>query len=435
MQVSVESTKGLERVLTITVAAETFDKEFDGRIRHLSKTQRVDGFRPGKVPASVIAKRFGAAVEQEVGGEIMQRNFYEAIVAEKLNPAGAPAVAPLARKKGEDFVFTATFEVYPEVALKGLDKLSVETVTAEIEDKDLDNMLVTLQKQHAEWKEVKRKSKKDDQVTVDFEGSIDGEVFEGGKAEGFQIVLGSERMIPGFEKGIIGHKTGEEFDIEVTFPEDYHAEQLKGKTATFAINLTKVENQILPEMTEEFVKKFGVETGDLETLKADVKKNMQRELDQVLKNTAKDNVLTALVETNEVEVPKALVDGEVNVLRKQAMERYGQQMDPKNLPELPAELFTEQAEKRVKVGLLLGEVIKTNEIKVDPAKVTELIETAASSYENPAEVVEYYKNNKELMQNMENVALEEQAVDFVIAQAKVKAVKKSFDEVMNKPAA
>lgn len=435
MQVSVESTKGLERVLTITVAAEAFDKVFDDRLRHLSKTQRVDGFRPGKVPVSVIAKRFGPAIEQEVGGEIMQRNFYEAVVAEKLNPAGAPAVAPLARKKGEDFVFTATFEIYPEVALKGLDKLAVETVTAEIEDKDLDNMLVTLQKQHAEWKEVKRKSKKDDQVTVDFTGSIDGEVFEGGKAEGFQIVLGSDRMIPGFEKGIIGHKTGEEFDIEVTFPEDYHAEQLKGKTATFAINLTKVEDQILPEMTEEFVKKFGVETGDLETLKADVKKNMQRELDQVLKNTAKDSVLTALVESNEIEVPKALVDGEVNVLRKQAMERYGQQMDPKNLPELPAELFTEQAEKRVKVGLLLGEVIKTNELAVDPAKVTDLIETAASSYENPAEVVEYYKNNKELMQNMENVALEEQAVDFVIAQAKVKAVKKSFDEVMNKPAA
>ena len=435
MQVSVESTKGLERVLTITVAAEAFDKEFDGRIRHLSKTQRVDGFRPGKVPVSVIAKRFGAAVEQEVGGEIMQRNFYDAIIAEKLNPAGAPAVAPLARKKGEDFVFTATFEVYPEVTLNELEKLKVETVSAEIEDKDLDNMLVTLQKQHATWKEVKRKSKKNDQVTVDFTGSIDGEVFEGGKAEGFQIVLGSERMIPGFEKGIIGYKTGEEFDIEVTFPEDYHAEELKGKTATFAINLTKVENQILPEMTEEFVKKFGVETGDLETLKTDVKKNMQRELDQVLKNTAKDNVLAALVENNEVEVPKALVDGEVNVLRKQASERYAQQMDPKNLPELPAELFTEQAEKRVKVGLLLGEVIKVNELKVDEAKVAELIETAASSYENPAEVVEYYKNNKELMQNMENVALEEQAVDFVVGKAKVKAVKKSFDQVMNKPAA
>lgn len=434
MQVSVESTQGLERVLTITVAAEAFDKEFDGRIRHLSKTQRVDGFRPGKVPASVITKRFGAAVEQEVAGEMMQRNFYEAIVAEKLNPAGAPAVAPTPRKKGEDFVFTATFEVYPEIALNALEELAVEKVDSAVEDADLDNMLVTLQKQHADWKEVKRKSKKDDQVTIDFEGSIDGETFEGGKAEGFKIVLGSDRMIPGFEKGIIGHKAGEEFTIDVTFPEEYHAENLKGKEAQFAITLTTVEQQILPELDEEFVKKFGIEDGDLEALKADVKKNMQRELEQVLKNTAKDNVLNALVESNEVEVPKALVEGEVNVLRKQAMERYGQNMDPKNMPELPAELFTEQAEKRVKVGLLLGEVIKTNELTVDQEKVTSLIENAASAYENPAEVVEYYKNNKELMQNMENVALEEQAVDFIIEKAKVTSVTKSFDELMNKPA-
>lgn len=435
MQVSVESTQGLERVLTITVAAEIFDKEFDGRLRHLSKTQRVDGFRPGKVPASVIAKRFGAAVEQEVGGEIMQRNFYEAIMAEKLNPAGAPAVAPLARQKGEDFVFTATFEVYPEVTLNALDTLALETVKTTVEDADLDKMLVTLQKQHAEWNDVERNSQNDDQVTVDFEGSIDGEIFEGGKAEGFQIVLGSDRMIPGFESGIVGKKAGEQFNIDVTFPEDYHAEQLKGKTAQFAINLTKVEEQTLPELNEEFVKKFGVESGDLATLKADVKKNMQRELEQVLKNTAKDNVLTALVESNDVEVPKALIDGEVNVLRKQAMERYGKQMDPNNMPELPAELFTEQAEKRVKVGLLLGEVIKVNELKVDQDKVSALIENAASAYENPAEVVEYYKNNKELMQNMENVALEEQAVDFIIEKAKVTEVNKSFDEVMNKPAA
>jgi len=435
MQVSVESTQGLERVLTITVDAAAFDKEYDGRIRHLSKTQRVDGFRPGKVPASVIAKRFGAAVEQEVGGELMQRNFYDAIVAEKLNPAGSPAVAPKERKKGEDFVFTATFEVYPEVTLNELDALEVETVATEVEDADLDKMLVTLQKQHAEWNAVERESQNDDQVTVDFEGSIDGELFEGGKAEGFQIVLGSNRMIPGFESGIVGQKAGSEFTIDVTFPEEYHAEQLKGKVAQFKINLTKVEEQILPELTEEFVKKFGVESGDLELLKADVKKNMQRELEQVLKNTAKDNVLTALVEGNEVEVPKALVDSEVNVLRKQAMERYGKEMDQSNLPELPAELFTEQAEKRVKVGLLLGEVIKVNELKVDEAKVTALIETAASAYENPAEVVEYYKNNKELMQNMENVALEEQAVDFIIEKAKVTEVKKSFDEVMNKPAA
>ncbi|WP_028865751.1 trigger factor [Psychromonas aquimarina] len=435
MQVSVESTQGLERTLTITVAGDLFDKEFDGRIRHLAKTQRVDGFRPGKVPASVITKRFGAAVEQEVAGELMQRNFFEAVMAEKLNPAGGPQVTPKERKKGDDFVFTATFEVYPEVKLAALEELAVEKESAEVTEADLDKMIETLRKQHAEWNSVEREAANDDQVTLDFEGSIDGELFEGGKAEAFQIVLGSNRMIPGFESGIVGKKAGEEFTIDVTFPEEYHAEQLKGKAAQFAITLNKVEEQILPEITPEFVQKFGVESGELETLKTDVKQNMVRELEQVLKNTAKDKVLTALVEGNEIEVPKALVSGEVDVLRKQAMERYGKQMDPNNLPELPAELFTEQAEKRVKVGLLLGEVIKVNELKVDQDKVTALIESAASAYENPTEVIEYYKNNKEMMQNMENVALEEQAVDFIIEKAKVTEVNKSFDEVMNKTVA
>ncbi len=435
MQVSVESTQGLERTLTITVAADVFEKEYDGRIRHLSKTQRVDGFRPGKVPASVIAKRFGTAIEQEVAGEIMQRHFFEAVVAEKLNPAGAPQVAPKARTKGEDFVFNATFEVYPEVTLGSLEELSVEKESAEVTDADLDKMIETLRKQHATWNSVEREAANDDQVTLDFEGSIDGEVFEGGKAEAFQIVLGSNRMIPGFEAGIVGKKAGEEFTIDVNFPEEYHAENLKGKAAQFAIKLNTVEEQVLPEITPEFIQKFGVENGELESLKTDVKQNMLRELEQVLKNTAKDKVLTALVESNEIAVPKALVEGEVNVLRKQAMERYGQQMDPKNLPELPAELFTEQAEKRVKVGLLLGEVIKVNELKVDQDKVTALIESAASAYENPTEVIEYYKNNKEMMQNMENVALEEQAVDFIIEKAKVTDVNKSFDDVMNKTVA
>lgn len=435
MQVSVEASKGLERTLTISVAAEVFEKEFDGRIRQLSKTQRVDGFRPGKVPVSVIMKRFGGAVENEVAAEVMQRNFFEAVVAEKLNPAGSPKVEPKERKKGEEFTFTATFEVYPDVKLAELAELSLEKETAEITEADLDKMIETLRKQHATWADVETDSVDDNQVTVDFEGSIDGEIFEGGKAEGFQIVLGSGRMIPGFESGIVGNKVGSEFSIDVTFPEEYHAENLKGKTAQFAIKLTKVEEQILPEITEEFVKKFGVETGEIATLKTDVKQNMQRELEQVLKNNAKDVVLTALVESNEIEVPQALVAGEVDVLRKQAMERYGKQMDPKNMPELPAELFTEQAEKRVKVGLLLGEVIKVNEIKVDQDKVATLIESAASAYENPTEVIEYYKNNKEMMQNMENVALEEQAVDFIIEKAKVSEVNKSFDDVMNKTAA
>lgn len=435
MQVSVEATQGIERTLTITVAAEVFDKEYDGRIRQLCKTQRVDGFRPGKVPASVIQKRFGSAVEQEVAGEVMQRNFYEAVVAEKLNPAGGPQVAPQPRKKGEEFVFTATFEVYPEITLAPLEELALEKETAEVTDADLEKMIETLRKQHATWNAVEREAANDDQVSLDFVGSVEGEEFEGGKAENFEIVLGSGRMIPGFESGMIGHKAGEEFTIDVNFPDEYHAENLKGKAAQFAITLNKVEAQELPEITPEFVQKFGVESGEIEALKTDVKQNMLRELEQTLKANAKDKVLTALVEANDIDAPKALVESEVETLRKQAIDRYSQQMDPKNVPELPAELFTEQAEKRVKVGLVLGEVIKTNELKVDEAKVTSMIETAASAYENPAEVVEYYKNNKEMMQNMENVALEEQAIDFILERAKVTEVDKSFDEVMNKTVA
>jgi trigger factor len=432
MQVSVEVKEGLERVLTITVDAEVFEKEFDKRVRQLCKSQRVDGFRAGKVPASVIVKRFGPSIEHEVGGELMQQNYYEAIIAEKLNPAGGPTVAPQPRKKGEAFVYTATVEVYPEVAVAALEELNIEKESASVSDEDLNNMIETLRKQHVTYNEVERESANDDQVTIDFVGSVDGEEFEGGKAEAFQIVLGSERMIPGFEAGILGHAPGSEFTIDVKFPDDYQAGHLKGKEAQFAIKLTKVEEETLPELTEEFIKNFGVESGNVDDLRNDVKKNMERELAQVLKNSVKQVALDALVNGNDVLLPKALVEQEVEVLRKQAMERYAKELG--DAPELPANLFTEQAEKRVKVGLLLGEVIKSNDLKVNEDKVTEMIESSASAYENPAEVVEYFKDNKEMMQNMENAALEEQAVDFILEKAMVSEIMKSFDEVMNKTA-
>ncbi|MFO6422347.1 trigger factor [Motilimonas sp. KMU-193] len=435
MQASVETTQGLERRLTITVPGENFDKELDSRLRQLARTQRIDGFRPGKVPAKVIKKRFGAAVSNEVAGELMQRNFFEAIMAEKLNPAGAPALTPNERKEGEDFTFVATFEVYPEVTLADFAELEVEKKVASVTDADLDNMLVTLQKQHAKWVEVDTAADDENQVTIDFVGSIDGEEFDGGKAEGFKLAIGSGRMIPGFEEGVKGKKAGESFEIDVTFPEEYHAENLKGKAAKFAITVSKVEALELPEVNEEFVKKFGVASGDLEELKAEVKKNMTRELEQTLKNTVKEQVLDAVVNANDIEVPKALVASEVNVLRQQAMQRFGGQIDPKNMPELPAELFEEQAVRRVKVGLLLGEVIRSNELKVDEARVDAIIENAASAYEDPAEVVAYYKGNKEALQNIQNVALEEQAVDFVLEKAKVVEKEATFDEVMNKAAA
>ena len=429
MQVSVETTQGLERRLTITVPAENVENEVKKRLQQLSKTQRIDGFRAGKVPASVINKRFGPAVRQEVAGEVMQRNFYEAIVSEKINPAGAPTFAPKALEAGKDLEFSATFEVYPEVEVQGLDKITVEKPAVTVTDEDLANMLETLRKQHAAWADVDAAAGENDRVTVDFVGTIDGEVFEGGKAEDFPLELGQGRMIPGFEDNIVGKKAGEEAVADVTFPDDYHAENLKGKAAQFTITVKKVEAQELPELSEEFATKFGVTEGGVDALKVEVKKNMTRELDQAVKANVKDQAIKGLLANNEIEVPKALVDQEVDALRQQAAQRFGG--DAQNMPELPAELFHEQAVTRVKTGLLLGEVIKANEIKVDDAKVEALIATVASAYEDPTEVVEYYKGNDQLMQQMRNVAMEEQAVEAILAKATVTDVETAFDDIMN----
>ncbi|WP_462164134.1 trigger factor [Pseudoalteromonas xiamenensis] len=429
MQVSVETTQGLERRLTITVPAENVETEVKKRLQQLSKTQRIDGFRPGKVPVAVITKRYGLAVRQEVAGDLMQRNYIEAIIAEKINPAGAPTFAPKALEAGKDLEFVATFEVYPEVELKDLEKIAVEKPVVNVSDEDLANMLETLRKQHATWEVAEAAAGENDRVTIDFVGSIDGEEFEGGKAEEFPLQLGQNRMIPGFEDGIVGKKAGEEFVADVTFPEEYHAENLKGKAAQFKITVKKVEVQQLPELNDEFATKFGVAEGGVDALKEEVKKNMSRELSQAVKAQVKEQAINGLLETNDVDVPKALIEQEVDALRQQAAQRFGG--NAKNMPELPAELFQDQAVKRVKTGLLLSEVIKSNEIKIDDAKVVELIETVASAYEDPTEVVEYYKSNDQLMQQMRNVAMEEQAIDAILAKATVTEVAKSFDEIMN----
>jgi len=431
MQVSVETTQGLERRLTISVPAETVDVEVKNRLRQIAKTQRINGFRPGKVPPSVIQKRYGKSVRQEVAGEIMQRNFVDAIVAEKINPAGRPEFVAKSNEDGKALEFEATFEIYPEVELTDLDKIAVERPDVEVTDKDLDEMFVTLQNQHKTWKENKRKTKKGDKLTIDFTGRVDGEEFEGGKAENFELELGAGRMIPGFEKEVTGMKVGEEKTIQVTFPEDYHAENLKGKDAEFDIVVHKTEGPVLPEVDEEFAKLFGIEEGGIEALREEVGKNMARELSQAVKAKVKEQVIEGLLENHDLGLPAALVAQEVDVLRQQAMQRFAGQMDPKNLPELPADMFEEQAKRRVKVGLLLGEVIKVNELKVDDEKVKELIATAASAYEDPQEVIDYYNNNKEMHQQMQNVALEEQAVDLLVEKAKVKDKKASFKDIMN----
>ncbi|RUO78252.1 trigger factor [Pseudidiomarina taiwanensis] len=430
MQVSVETTQGLERRATITVPAEVIDNEVKRLLKDEYRNRRINGFRKGKVPPNVLQKLFGKEARARAASNLMQSKYFEAMMQEKINPVGAPSIEPKVNEAGQDLEFVATFEVYPEVTVQALDKITIEKPEVEVTDKDVDNMMETLRKQHGEWKEVKRKSKKGERITIDFVGSIDGEEFEGGKASDYALELGSGNMIPGFEDQIIGMKTGEEKTIEVTFPEDYHAENLKGKAAQFVITAKKVEERKLPELNDEFVAQFGVTEGGVEALKAEVRKNMERELKNSVSGKIKEQVLKGLVEHNEVDLPKAMIDQEIDALRKQTMQRFGGAQGAQ-MPELPANLFEEQAKERVKVGLLLGEVIRGNELKVDEAKVDEMIATQASAYEDPAEVVAYYKANEQLMQQVRNAALEEQAIDFILEKAKVKAKKTSFDALMN----
>ena len=427
MSISIETLEGLQRRVTITVAADKIEAAYKEQLKGYAKNARVDGFRKGKVPHSIIEQRFGVAARQEVLSDEMQRAFFDAVIAEKINLAGRPTFTPNNYQPGQEFSFSVTFEVFPEVELKGLENIEVEKPVVEILDADLDKMVDVLRKQQATWAESQEAAKSEDRVVIDFVGSVDGEEFEGGKATDFVLAMGQGRMIPGFDDGIVGHKAGDQFDIDVTFPAEYHAENLKGKAAKFAITLKKVENIVLPELTEEFVKKFG-NAKSVEDLRAEIKKNMQRELNNAVTARVKNQVINGLIAQNDIEVPAAAVAEEVNVLRQQAVQRFGGK--PEMAAQLPAELFETEAKRRVQVGLLLSTVIGANELKVDEARVEAMIADIASAYEQPAEVVEYYAKNRQLTENIRNVVLEEQAVDAVLAKAKVTEKAMSFDELM-----
>ena len=427
MSISIETLEGLQRRVTITVAADKIEAAYKEQLKGYAKNARVDGFRKGKVPHSIIEQRFGVAARQEVLSDEMQRAFFDAVIAEKINLAGRPTFTPNNYQPGQEFSFSVTFEVFPEVELKGLENIEVEKPVVEISEADLDKMVDVLRKQQATWAESQEAAKAEDRVVIDFVGSVDGEEFEGGKATDFVLAMGQGRMIPGFEEGIVGHKAGEQFDIDVTFPTEYHAENLKGKAAKFAITLKKVENMVLPELTEEFVKKFG-NAKSVEDLRAEIKKNMQRELNNAVTARVKNQVINGLIAQNDIEVPAAAVAEEVEVLRQQAVQRFGGK--PEMAAQLPAELFEAEAKRRVQVGLLLSTVIGANELKVDEARVEAMIADIASAYEQPAEVVEYYAKNRQLTENIHNVVLEEQAVDTVLAKAKVTEKAMSFDELM-----
>ena len=430
MQVSVENTSALERRMTIAVPAERVENEVNKRLQQTAKRAKVAGFRPGKVPMSVIRQRFEADARQEAFGDLVQASFYEAIVEQKLNPAGAPAVEPKSFEKGKDLEFVAIFEVFPEFTVAGLESINVERLSAEVADADLDNMLEVLRKQNTRFEAVERAAQNDDQVNIDFVGKVDGEVFAGGSAKGTPLVLGSGRMIPGFEEGLVGAKAGEERVVNVTFPEDYQNLDLAGKAAEFTITVNSVAAPVLPELNEEFFAQFGIKESTLEGFRTEVRKNMERELRQAIKTKVKNQVMDGLLAANPIEVPKALLENEVNRLRVQAVQQFGGNIKPE---QLPVELFEEQAKRRVVLGLIVAEVVKQFELKPDDAKVREMIEEMASAYQEPEQVIAWYYKNDQQMNEVRSVVLEEQVVDTVLQKATVTDKSVSYEEAV-KPA-
>ena len=430
MQVSVENTSALERRMTIAVPAERVENEVNKRLQQTAKRAKIAGFRPGKVPMNVIRQRFEADARQEAFGDLVQASFYEAIVEQKLNPAGAPAVEPKSFEKGKDLEFVAIFEVFPEFTVAGLESINVERLSAEVADADLDNMLEVLRKQNTRFEAVERAAQNDDQVNIDFVGKVDGEVFAGGSAKGTPLVLGSGRMIPGFEEGLVGAKAGEERVVNVTFPEDYQNLDLAGKAAEFTITVNSVAAPVLPELNEEFFAQFGIKESTLEGFRTEVRKNMERELRQAIKTKVKNQVMDGLLAANPIEVPKALLENEVNRLRVQAVQQFGGNIKPE---QLPVELFEEQAKRRVVLGLIVAEVVKQFELKPDDAKVREMIEEMASAYQEPEQVIAWYYKNDQQLNEVRSVVLEEQVVDTVLQKATVTDKSVSYEEAV-KPA-
>ncbi len=428
MMVSVESVNALERRMKVQVPADKIENEVDSRLRSVSKRAKLKGFRPGKAPMNVIRQQYGPQVRQEVLSEVIQSSYSEAIGKEQLRPAGGPRIEASKVEQGEDLEYTATFEVYPEITIKGLDKIKVERPSASVEDGDIDDMLDKLRRQKADWETVERSAAAPDRVVIDFEGRVDGEVFDGGVATEAPVELGAGRMLPDFEAGLEGIAAGDEREISVRFPDDYHAPELVGKTAAFTVKAHRVEAQVLPPLDEEFCKAFGVEEGGIEVLRKEVRQNMERELAESVRGKIKAQLMEGLLAENQIELPTALVDEEID---KMQQEMFGGKIPDDKRAELPREPFVEQAGKRVALGLLLGEIVRNENLEVDEARLRSKVDDLASSYDEPEQVARTYLGNPSLRAQIENMVLEEQAVEFLLTKAKVKDKKLSFKDVMD----
>ncbi|HIP94176.1 MAG TPA: trigger factor [Leucothrix sp.] len=425
MQVSVEATGNIERKLSIVVPAKRVDEEVDKRLKSMRSRVRIDGFRPGKVPMSVVSQQYGDAVFQEVVGELLQATFYEAASQEELRVAGLPKIDAQTLEPGKDLEYTATFDTYPDFEIADVSEMEVKQPAVKVTASDVDEMIETLREQQKDWKEVDRGAKEGDLLSVDFEGKINDETFEGGSAEGFSVELGAGRMLKDFEDALVGMKSGDEKDTEVTFPEEYPAEQLKGNTAQFNLKVSKVSEPELPTVDKEFIKKFGVEDGTKKSFKEEIKSNMERELEQRVKNRVKQAVMEGLHELHEIDLPKALVEDEI----KQVRNEMSQNSQGADLSTLPDDMFKDQAARRVKLGLIVGEIITKNKLEKDQQRVDAMLNSLAASYEDPQALIEYYRGDQAAMQTIEAAVMEEMIVEWVLKHAKVVDEKMKFADL------
>lgn len=433
MQVSIETTSGLERRLTVGVPAERIESEVNNRLQKAAGNVRLAGFRPGKVPMKVMRQRFGAGVRQEVLGEVMSQSFQEAVIQEKLRPAGQPSIEPRNLEAGKDLEYVATFEVFPEVEVLEIKDFSVEKPVAEVTDSDVDNIIEVFRKQQGSWESVDRAAAEGDQVNIDYHGTRDGVEFAGGSATGSDLGLGSGRMIPGFESGIVGMVAGEEKTLQLRFPDDYHSEELKGAAVEFRVKLNKVQELVPAELNEELFAKYGVEEGGLEKFRSEVRQNMARELKNAVQGKVKQQVMDALAQAHQsLEVPKALVRREIEAMRNQMFQQFGgaggQNLDLKAL--LPDDMFKENAERRVKLGLVLAELVDKFALKVDAGKVREIIEEMASTYQDPEEVINWYYSNQDQLASVQSRVLEDQMVEKLLGNAHVIEKSCSYQEAL-----
>lgn len=434
MQVSIETTSGLERRLTVGVPAERVDVEVNTRLQKAAQNVRLPGFRPGKVPMKVMQQRFGTGVRQEVLGEVMSQSFQEAVVQENLRPAGQPSIEPKSLEAGQDLEYVAVFEVFPDVELAEMKDFAVTRPQADVTEEDIDRIIDVFRKQQGSWDAVERVAADGDKVNINYVGTRDGEVFDGGSADDSELELGSGRMIPGFEDGVVGMKAGEQKTLELSFPEDYHNEELKGAAVKFEITLNSVLELVSAPIDEELFLKYGVEEGGEQQFRSEVADNMARELKNAIETKVKQQVMDAIIDAHEgVEIPAALVTQEIGALKGQMFQQFGggmnQDLDLDSL--LPNEMFEDNAKRRVKLGLVMAELISTHELKADGDKVRAAVDELAATYTDPEEVIEYYYSNQEQLASVESKVLEDQVVEKLLESANVTVDKCSYQDAIS----